>query len=414
MATKKEVIEQAEELNIRFKQSWNKQKIIDAIASGVKKDDPIWVTCSRSGLVFNSLDFNSERLSVHPTIRRWFDIKDYAVVARIVEKGKEAGWTTLEQFEESLEKAFKEPEYTHPTLTLTDGGGRKCWVAKINGLHETYDFERSFLKEEEIDGRERTFELVEDGIYQSKEYSRKGNEAIRWWLKTSNDLTEIDYHAVCDSIGGDPLKIKQAKAEQKRKEEALIVGSQKGHGEAPYSEGQVFYLKQEDDYFVCVNSKTEWLDREYADDIGLMCDPDPAFYEITYRKATKEETDKFLVEQAEQERRKQERANLRQRYTDLLKACFPEDSEKVEPENADFPEGTKVILRETFYHKDYLVITNDKIWKIIYNGRDGDMWCWNNVGNMYIGSWIERTNQPVEELISVSQQWWNLIEQENI
>ena len=120
MATKKEVIEQAEELNIRFKLSWNKQKIIDAIASGVKKDDPIWVTCSRSGLVFNSLDFNSERLSVHPTIRRWFDIKDYAVVARIVEKGKEAGWTTLEQFEESLEKAFKEPEYTHPTLTLSE------------------------------------------------------------------------------------------------------------------------------------------------------------------------------------------------------------------------------------------------------------------------------------------------------
>lgn len=67
-------------------------------------------------------------------------------------------------------------------ISLDDTGrqayrNRKAWLAKLTGENTKYGFERNFIEEASRTGkRTRNFEIIEDGIYQAREFSGKGNE----------------------------------------------------------------------------------------------------------------------------------------------------------------------------------------------------------------------------------------------
>jgi hypothetical protein len=65
------------------------------------------------------------------------------------------------------------------TFELTDGGGKKAFVAEITGLHAKFKFERQFCGrgEQERNSRYRTFEIDRDrtGVFEYRTYSAKGN-----------------------------------------------------------------------------------------------------------------------------------------------------------------------------------------------------------------------------------------------
>lgn len=68
----------------------------------------------------------------------------------------------------------------------------------------------------------------------------------------------------------------------------------------------------------------------------------------------------------------------------------------VSPKGANYPVGDKLVLREGHYQSnEFLVvdIENQRLWHLLYNGRDGDCWDHNNVLGEYIGHYTPLTSE---------------------
>ena len=412
MTTKTELIRLAESKNIRFKKSWSKAKIQEAIDSGVTNDDPLWVTCSRSGLVFDAKD--NSRLTVHPTISWWLSRKDYEVRSEAqfaISQGHLKGFTTIKQFEELIEEMLRqkkeeeEASYSKPHLCLTDTGNpynKKCWVAQITGLSEKYGYEREFVEESRIGpaSRERQFVLEKEGYYQSKSYSRGGNSSVYYYHFKDGVLEKIDEDRVKE-VFGDPEEFKQAKRKEHDKLNKQVT---KVFYDPRWSACTGTVLEVENHFYTVLK-----ITESYEDEDGGC----HSYYSHSYdgaslafiiksyhcREATEQEIEALQKEQ--QQRKAFE--NLRKEFKEIVKD-IENSSNKNSPQIDTYPSGKKFCLKQGYYQcNEELVIAPDKIWILTYNWRDGDDWSYNNISGTHFGFWISSAEVNCERLLELAE-----------
>ena len=104
-----------------------------------------------------------------------------------------------------------------------------------------------------------------------------------------------------------------------------------------------------------------------------------------------------------------ERKRLKALKHEFQELCdrFESHPQKVIPKKAKYPSGIEIVIRKGYYQaNEFFVVAADKIWRLFYNGRNGDDWSHNNVAGGYIGSYVEREQvvELVSELMEVANQ----------
>lgn len=396
--TKKELIALAESQNIRFKKSWKKEQILEAIELGITNDDPIWLECKFTKLKFDAIAFGvTERTEVHPEVANWKQAAHkhnwYSEFFEAIDYGVEQGFETLDQFEEVFERAQadkpldgSEPEQIPYNLELAGTGykyfqytgkSRKPWIAKITGLSSKYGFEREFQepveKLEDSRGRLR-FNITENGYYQRKEYSGSGSEYVAWYHFKDNKLTEIEEKDI-KQVFGDPQEL-LAKAKSDNLAQRLNATR---FFNPNWSGGIGKTIKVDEKFYKIVDFEEERVDID-----GIPCShPDNSGYfatDTTYYcvLATEEEIESYNLKISSEKELKEAVELIRK-----IEQTF----DWTEPKKV-YPKGIRVSYRFARLSYDspslYFDFENNKIWRSIYNGRDGDLWSLNNYQGCYI------------------------------
>lgn len=410
--TKQELINLATSQDIRFKKSWNKQQIQEAIESGIKNSDPLWIECSRSGLKFDAAD---SRMTVHPEISKWTTAKDleirYCAIEAIAE-GKKRGFKTLVEFESLIQEylnpqELKDDEVVESChqITITDTGKaalrfRKAWIAKIVKLSAKYDFERVFLKEHSLEGRDRSFQIKEEGFYQCKSYSGKGNESISWWKLQDNKLSEISYDEIIE-VFGNPEELKFQIQQEKEAKKALIEKSfvtNAAENTVTKINGEYWYVLESCEIHEDEDGIThDYYSHSYDGAIHIS-----SRFVAGCRAATEDEIKAFNQEQAQKNSEENSKVTLIAEFNKLVSAI--KSTQSISPESCPFPGGQKITLKKGYGRdKEFLVIDDDKIWNLLYNGADGDDWSYNNIPGGYIGCYFVKSDRVIKRLIEIAK-----------
>lgn len=218
--TKQQLIELAEAQNIKFKKSWTKAKIQEAIELGITNDTPTIKTCKLSGLKFNPAEFGkSDRTEVHPEIaaikmgalkHNW-----YGGCMAALEYGKQNNLQSLEDFDVLFERAKKdkaldgsEDNLAYNVEIFSTGKAARfpmtAWAALVTGTNTQYTWERTFLKPVETDYRTCRFNLTEPGLYQCRSLNYKGTNSTDFWYEIkepSGELVEVTKNRAFELFG---------------------------------------------------------------------------------------------------------------------------------------------------------------------------------------------------------------------
>jgi hypothetical protein len=401
MSTKKELIKIAQKQNIRFKKSWTKAKIQEAIEQNITNDSPMWIDCKYSGIKFDAIEWGvTERVEVHPTIAWWKQRANkenwYGKFFEAIEYGKENGFDSIEQFDEVFERCdrglpFEKKSYN---LELTSTGAkalcfRKPWVAKIKGLSEQYDYDRQFLQEDEIEGRAFRFNLSEDGVYQAKQYSSKGNEYFYFYQVKKGELSELSQEQV-NEIFGDVEKIREKR--KKEKEQVKLALDTAIHFVSPKYIGSGI-IKYGKNYYKVLNTKEEDVD---IDGIPTNNSDSSGYFSTDFhyycREAKPHQVDVFNKAQEAEKEKKENQEKAKQILWEVYRSCDT-NGEVLEPHGVQISISSKKLNYDSTCL--YIDFEQNLVWSSKYNGRDGDLWDWNNSID---GRYIVRSQQLTGEL----------------
>lgn len=110
-------------------------------------------------------------------------------------------------------------------------------------------------------------------------------------------------------------------------------------------------------------------------------------YSATARPATDEEAAPAIEKRNQDRDRRAKKEELARIGNEIRKTGVSPQ------ERQDWPDGDVIgnLLSTAF------IIGSDKIWVITYNGRDGDDWSWNNIGQS-IGTYVPYTKELAEKI----------------
>ena len=343
------------------------------------------VICSRSGLKFEA---DSRRQSVHPGIRYYTSHKDYNRVrypaVEVIERGKKEGWTTIEKFEEEIQKALNPEPPVRPEYDFEG-----AWAAKIVGSDEKYRFNRLFLQEVDTEGRFKRYRFnYGDGIYECNYKSGKGNVTGYYYRVEGTQKVQIDFSEIeklfpsVETIE-DELQIEGA-IKVKPKHRLGNPGEVVTHDEQLHTivHIEINQYWEDDDGIIhkgeaigdCVYAWRQW---------------------IYYLKPATEEEIARHNQQVEADRvRKEAQKAIAQIYNNISV-----ENGAIAPKNSSYPSGKELVVRMGHHQpNDLLIITQDKVWGVTYNGRDGDDWRGNNIAGGWVGCWVPLTPELETQL----------------
>jgi hypothetical protein len=345
------------------------------------------IICKRSGLKFEA---ENRRKSVHPKISWYTTHRDYSIrypAVAVIERGKQEGWDTLEKFEAEIQKALNPEPQPRPEYDFEG-----AWVAQITGSHSTYRFDRTFLEAIDSEGGFKRYNIKAsgDGIYETCYKSAKGNETQHYYRVESGSLTEIELAEVEALFPEDEI------APQVSIEACISTERYLGKaGEIVEHEGKVYEIIRVDE-----SSKTvsEWDD--FEDEHRSWKEP---VYKSWLKEASAEVSETFLKAKAQTELESATKKIAIARLKEISSTITIENG-SVAPEFAPYPTGKTFVVQQGHYQANHLLVLEDnRLWYLIYNGRDGDLWDLNNVENGYIGRWLEVSPElkaEIEELLN--------------
>ena len=256
---------------------------------------------------------------------------------------------------------------------LTDGGGKKAYIAKIIGLDSKWGFAREFCfgrGEQERGNRHRIFELDRNtqGVCEYRTYTAGGNKYGDFFRFVEGRFTILTEVQVKELFGFEP------RAESVRKEGFHYKGEFYQE-----SDGGWWFVTYQDGFYT-------------EDGLSFGLAQDNGYVEGDYHKArpaTKSEAaeqDRLKAEREAAEQAETERKTQRRKAWSGLRAAVEEikqgDSERppaVEQINGEQIEYTASFMNSLGHR---LVIQDGQaIWLLRYNGRSGDDWSYNNYGN---------------------------------
>ena len=390
---KSELIKIAIKENIFFCSSWNKAKIQENIDKDIKKDSKLTVVCSRSGLEFEVLIGKVREGLVHPEIAKWLNCKDLSVrypAITAIEEGKDKGLKTYQQFEEIIEATIEEENKPE---SIPDHDFVGSWLAKIEGAHEKYRFKRSFSNPVYIEGRYKYFKIKNqsDGIYETGYKSNAGNNTKNYYQIVKGEVVKIELEQVEQEFP----EVSKPEVSKEDYKDCLVVKENLG------ITGNVVSYK--DNYYKIVKLEVEHF---YEDDDGATHTSYPSdanyVFQISYYKTFLESATELDIAEYNQSVKEKQKAvetkkQLRQINEDLLN-----NPNRISPINCGYPKGIELVLRQGYYQpNEILIITQDSIWSLVYNGRDGDDWSYNNVSGMWVGCYLPINSGFREKVISL-------------
>lgn len=396
MVTKKELVAQAESQNVYFRPSWSKQKIEEAIASGVKFGDLVKHTCPRSGIEFEVAIEDHRDDLVFPKCRYYLSHNNWEVrgpAVRVIESRK---WDSWEELEAAIELELNPPPEPEPECAFKFEGD---WVARITGASAKYRFSRDFVNRTDwADGKSgrSVYHIKQDGVYETCYKSRKGNESRCYYSVENGVATEI---SLTDVEALFPV-IEEQKPSQPSLEGCSVVEAQLGaEGDTVEYDGQIVVI-------VKVDRVYNWEDEDGISGTGHQwtdCDILFEWYEFTtyYRPATEEEAVTYQEAKAQKLQKAKAEDQLKELARDIL-----DRTDSQSPSIKYIPQGPKFTITPG-YATDFqkLVLDGNKLWNLQYNGADGDDWSHNNVGGSHIGCYIEVDDSlkaKIEELMDIA------------
>jgi hypothetical protein len=283
----------------------------------------------------------------------------------VIEQGKAEGWTTLEEFERAISAALSpEPE---PEVECDFGG---AWVALITGFNDHYTYQREFVRPAKTEGRFKYFWYPEEGIVETCYKSAKGNDTRHFRLIEGGKEIRILTEAEVDEILGDGAKDAP---------EASKPGVDRTF-ETTQSMGVVGQtVKVGEEYFVIVSTSTITT---YHDEDGIAHKRYPSGVVVSYEEYEVTTRARFATLEEIQVTQREAEVNLAARKaTRRLEEIF-EEGDWTKPESPA-PSGVKVACSNTELSYDSTYFQVDRaaglLWRLVYNGRDGDLWAINNL-----------------------------------
>jgi hypothetical protein len=348
----------------------------------------IEIICSKSGLKFEA---PNKRRKVHPEISWYTNHKDmdlrYKAIA-VIERGKSEGWSTLEKFEEEIQKALNPEPQPRPDYDFEGD-----WVARITGNHSKYRFDREFLDAVDSEGRFKRYAIkcCENGIYETCYKSGKGNETRRYYRLEGGLLSEIQLEEV-EAIF--PKEV----AEEVALEDCIVTEGYLGEtGGFVELEGQVYTIVWIETYSKTVS---EWDD--FEDEWRTRKEPVSKNW---LRLAEPEQAEQFLSEVRSQAEAAEALKNATRRLKEIAKKVTVSEG-AISPKSAAYPNGRQFVLRQGYFQANELLVleeSTDRLWRLLYNNRDGDDWSYNNVEG-YIGCYLEIQPELKAEVESLLDQ----------
>ena len=379
MASKKELIEQAEAQNIFFRASWRKEEIEAAIASGVKFGDLVEQVCPRSGLVFQVAIEDQRVGAIHPEIS-WYtqhsntEVRYPAVMA--IEQGKSEGLKTWAEFKARIKQALNPEPEVEPDYDFEG-----AWAAKIDGADAQYRFKRDWLDAVEKGERRKKFNLAAegDGYFEVCYKSRKGNESRYYYRQVDGKREEITLQDLEAAFPAEtaPEDCKEIK-EFINKEGSTVIYQ----GELVTIVKVTSFDKKRQ---VWDDFEDDWEWEHYSD------------YVTWYRLATQEESEIFNRKADLKAGVKSAQSEIHQIYSEVSK-------QKGESPRSEYPSGKRFYLSAGVWNPGHAFVQEEGtnyLWSLKHNFKDGDDWSYNNVGGAYIGlRWIsEELSEKFNKLV---------------
>lgn len=385
-------------------EGWTLETLIAEFDRAIKESK--WKVCEKSGLRFRAE--GSER--THPEIASYSQHSDwdyrYAAL-RVIERGKREGWDSIEKFKAEI-KAELNPDAPEegdatPTLWVSHDCYEKSdevkvsgYCAQILGPCDRYGYNRRFLKPVAKQGKRTVgYLLTQDGVYDSKSYSRAGNCDHRWWHVVNGVTTEINREQA-EAIAGPPALTETQKlaiARQQEQDERLArraTATEVVEGDFPYNTDALLFDRNGQIWIVVDAIDEYWWEDEdgvrgtgrYFGDGAIVSE---WFKRIKtwIRPATAEE---IAAHQAKIDRDNQHESNW-QRLIEIYRMADDTATAIVPSEKMPWPRGHQIEIPVS-PGTNYLAATESQVWAILYNGRDGDDWSLSNVGDG-IGSYLE-------------------------
>lgn len=342
------------------------------------------VICSRSGLKFEA---ENRRKKVHPEISFYTTHKDwdfrYAAVA-VIERGKAEGWDSIEKFKEEIKKALNPEPQPRPDYDFEGN-----WAAKITGSDIKYRFSRNFLTPVDKEGRFKRYNLAAagDGIYETCYESAKGNKTRRYWRIENGELIDLQLEdveklfpeIVLSSIEG-----------------CIKVDKYFPEGSTVEHEGELYTV-------VRLDSVEQWEDEDGIAGTGRNYGGTHIVWEETqYTAYLRPATEEEIAEYNARKQAKAEKATAIARLIEIAKTITTENKA---PRVSDYPKGKEFVIRQGHFQANEVLLLEDdgdRLWYLIFNGRDGDDWRPNNVASAYIGRYLEISPDlriEIEELL---------------
>lgn len=357
------------------------------------------IICKRSGLKFEA---ENHRMKVHPRISFYTTHKNYDIrypAIAVIERGKEEGWNSIEKFLEEIEKALNPEPKPRPEYDFEG-----AYACRITGFHPKYRFEREFVDPVDKEGRFNRYNLraEPDGIYETAYKSAKQNVTKHYYRLEDGVLTELalsEVEALFPAI--DPPAAPDRAGCILVKAWLGAVGSVVQYdfdgtqGRSPNP--QLWKIVE-------VEAQPHWEDEDGITgsghyDGGAAIVAEWNQYKSYLRLAT-------LAEIEQQERLDADKAAAQNRTAEI-KALWERvnaDDAAVVPLRADYPQGPKVVVQRGYFQDNRILVLEpstptqpDRLWALVYNGRDGDNWSHNNVAD-YIGRYIEIAPHRAAEL----------------
>lgn len=364
-----------------------------------------WRVCEKSGLRFRAE--GSER--THPGIVFYSQHPDWdyrCSALRVIERGKREEWDSIEKFKTEIEAELNPDAPEESAVTPTLWVSHLCYVrsddvkvrgycAKILGPCDTYGYKRQFLEPVDKQGKRTVgFLLTQDGVYDSKSYSRAGNCDHRWWKVVDAVATEITREEA-ELIAGPPALTKAQKLAITKKQASAdrlarrATATEVIKGDFPHATGALF--DRDGQIWIVVDTVDErwWEDENGVRGKGRYYGEANIVHDVWERVETwirPATTEEIAAHQAKVDREAKHKANWQRLLEIYRMADDPAAGALVPNEKRPWPRGVQIEVPVS-PGTNYLVATESEVWAIMYNGRDGDDWSLSNVGNG-IGSYL--------------------------
>jgi hypothetical protein len=347
------------------------------------------IICARSGLKFEA---DSRRKKVHPQIAYYTSHKNYDIrypAIEVIERGKTEGWNTIEKFEDEIQKALNPEPTVRPEYDFEG-----AWVAKITGSDDgQYRFNRLFLNAIDSEGRFKRYKLNGDGIYECCYKSGKGNQTRYYYQVKDGVKEQIDLEIV-EKL----FPALESTENQSAVEGAIRIESPNPLG----NKSDVITHSNQPHTIQHVEFKDLW-----EDDDGITHQGHPGqdcvHSWVTYVYYLKPSTDEELASHAERVQKNQIKVEAKKVLREIYDSISAPNG-AISPEKASYPNGEEIVVNQGYHQPNNLiVITEDRVWGLAYNGRDGDDWRYNNVAGAWIGSWIPLTLELKAQLAQISE-----------